>query len=129
MTAQYPCDFIGTAQALCGNLAIAVRGPYDYPKSLRSSCDFLFQNDHLKSCFPTRSPCGRSARTVIVRVYRLTIFIFVYYAELNKTVEATEPYGAHETVRYRTASIRRLHENGILGIVRALQAHRRPNVN
>ena len=33
---------MGTARALCGNLAIAAREPYDYPKSLQLSYDFFF---------------------------------------------------------------------------------------
>ena len=44
-------------------------GPYDYLKSLWSSCDFLFQNDQLKHCvlrmIAVRPACG--ARTRIMR--------------------------------------------------------------
>ena len=58
MTAQYPCHLTGTAWASCGNLAIAVQGPYDYRKYIRSSCDYLLQNDQLILRFCVRSPCG-----------------------------------------------------------------------
>ena len=50
MTAKYQCDFTGTAQAPCGNFAMAPQGLYDYPKSLLSLCDIFVPNDHLKSC-------------------------------------------------------------------------------
>ena len=128
MTAEYPCHFTGTARVPCGNLAIAVRGPYDHRKSLRSSCDFLFQNDQLKPCIlrtiAVRPPCG--ARKGFVRCsYNvstgngLTILNFLYNPELNKILEATATLRRPKTVRYRTASVRRPHGYGNLGIVRS----------
>ena len=128
MTAQYPCHFTGTARASCSDLAIAVRGPYDHRKSLRSSCDFLFQNDQQKPCvlrtIAVRQPCN--ACTGIVRCsydmstgYVSTILNFLYNSELNKIVMATTTLRRPKTVRYRTISVRRSHENGNLGIVRS----------
>ena len=65
MTAQYPCDFMVTARAASGNLAIAVRGPCDCPKSLQSTYDLFC---HLKSCvfctISTRPPRGAHAGIV-----------------------------------------------------------------
>ena len=69
ITALYPCSFISTARAPCDNLAIAERGPYDYPKSLQSSYEFFGFTDHLKSCVVRRisraafvwCPCGDCA--------------------------------------------------------------------
>ena len=165
MTAQYPCHFTGTARASCGDLAIAVRGPYNHRNSLRSSCDFfctawflfdlvgnpedwfshyeahfiyhmrlkhsffILQNDQQKPCvlrtIAVRPPCN--ARTGIVRCsydvstgYVSTILIFLYNSELNKIVEATTTLRRPKTIRYRTNSVRRSHENGNLGIVRSL---------
>ena len=128
MTAQYPCHFTGTARASCGDLAIAVRGPYDHHKSQRSSCDFLFQNDQQKPCvlrtIDVRPPCN--ARTGIVQGsydvstgYVSTILNVLYNSELNKIVEATTTLRHPKTVRYRTITVRRSHENGNLGIVRS----------
>ena len=69
---------MGIARAPCDDLSIVVRGPYDYLKSLQSSYDFFFPNDHLKSCvFCTISAqplCGVSAgfvRCYLRRVYVL----------------------------------------------------------
>ena len=45
MTAHIYWHCMGTVWLL----VMAVRLPYDYFKSLRSSCNFLVQNDHLKS--------------------------------------------------------------------------------
>ena len=128
MTAQYPCHFTGTARAPCGDLAIAVRGPYDHRKRLRSSCEFLFQNDQQKPCvlrtIAVRRPCDVSTRIVrcsydMSTGYVSTILIFLYNSELNKNVEATTTLRRSKTVRYRTISVRRSHENGNLGIVRS----------
>ena len=124
MTAQYPCHFTSTARAPCGDLAIAVRGPYDHRKSLRSSI-FLFQNDQQKPCvlrtIAVRCPYGDRAM-LLRRVYGLRFydfFFFFYNSELNKIVEATTTLRRPKTVRYRTISVRRSHENGNLGIVRS----------
>ena len=89
---------------------------------------FLFRNGQLKPCvfntIAVRPPCG--ARTGIVRcsydvstVYGLTIFIFLYNSELNKIEEATATLLRPKTVRYRTAFLRRPHDNWNLGIVRS----------
>ena len=121
MTAQSPGHLTGTARASCGDLAIAVWGPYYYCKSLRSSCDFLFQNDQQKPCvlrtIAVRPPCN--ARTGIVRSsydvstgYVYTILNFLYNSELNKIVGAT-------TTLRSPITARRSHENGNLGIVRS----------
>ena len=128
MTAEYLCHFMGTARALCDDLAIAVRGPYDHRNSLRSSCDFLVKNDQQNPCvlrtIAVRPPCD--ARTGIVRCsydvssgYVSTILNFLYNSELNKIVEATTTLRRPKNVRYRTISVRRSYENGNLGIVRS----------
>ena len=128
MTAQYPCHLTGTARALCGDLAIAVRGPYDHRKSLWSSCDFFVPKQPAKTL---RSPHDRRATTLqcpyrdramlLRRVYGLRFydFNFLYNSELNKIVEATTTLRRPKNVRYRTISVRRSHENGNLGIVRS----------
>ena len=105
MTAQYSCHFTVSALTLCGNLGIATWGLYDYPKSLQSMYDFLFQNDHLKSC-------------VLCMIMGCTYNVsegfqlfFMYNAELNKTVEvmATLPRPwNHKTICYCTVPVRRL---------------------
>ena len=106
MTAQYLCHFTGTARAPCGDLAIAVRGPYDHRKSLWSSCDFLFQHDQQKPCvlrtIVVRPPCD--ARTGIVRCsydvstgYVFTILNFLY--KQNR-----RGYDDHTTPKNRTIS-------------------------
>ena len=115
MTAEYPCHFMGTARASCDDFAIAVRGPYDHRKSLRSSCDFLLKNDQQKPCI-LRTIAVRpqhDARTGIVRCsydvssgYVSTILIFFYNSELNKIVEATTTLRRQKNVRYRTISVR-----------------------
>ena len=95
MTAQYLCNFTGTARAPCCNLGIAVQGPYNY-----SIVRLFVPNDHIKSCDPCTiimlRPCG--ARTEIVRCfykastgYSRTIFEILYNAGLNKTIKATAP--------------------------------------
>ena len=65
MTAQYPCHFMGTALAQCSNLAIAMRGLYDYGRAYSHRAIFLFQNDLLKSCvlctIAVQPPCGACA--------------------------------------------------------------------
>ena len=124
MTAQYPCHFTGTARASCGDLAIAVRGPYDHHKSLRSSCDIFVPKRPAKTL---RSPHDRRAITLqcpygdramlLRRVYGSTILNFLYNSELNKIVGATTTLRRPKNVRYRTISVRRSHENGNLGIV------------
>ena len=120
--AQFPYHFTGTARAPCGNLVIAVRGPYDYRKSLRSLRDFLLQNDQLKPCIlrtiAVRCPYGNRAM-LLRRVYGLMIFKFLYNSELNKIVEATATLRHPKTVWYRTASIWRPHRNVNLGIVQS----------
>ena len=109
MTTQYPCHSTDTAQALCGDLAIAVRGPYDHRKSLRSSCDFFVPKRPAKTLL---SPHDRHATTLqcpygdramlLRRVYGLCFynFIFLYNSELNKIVEATTTLRRPKTVRY-----------------------------
>ena len=89
----------GTARAPCRHLAIAVWGPYDYLKNLRSSC--LFQNDQLKHyvllTIAVRPACGtiRGGGGVLRGSYNvstgygLTIFNFLYNSEFNKIVKAT----------------------------------------
>ena len=133
MTAQYPFHFMGTARASCDDFAIAVRGPYDHRKSLRSSCDFFVQKRPEKNlAFFARSPCDHRAMpcdhraTGIVRCsydvssgYVSTILNFLYNSELNKIVEATTTLRRPKNVRYRTIFVRRSCENGNLGIVRS----------
>ena len=95
-TALYPCDFMDTARAPYGNFAIDARGPYDYPKSLQSSCDF-FPNNHLKSCvvrtISARCPCWSRAMlpTTCLRACDFFLKKNCHSAELNKIVEATAP--------------------------------------
>ena len=132
MTAQYPCHFMGTARLSCDDVAIAVRGPYDHRKSLRSSCDFFvkkrpaktLRSSHDRRATTVRCPCD--ARTGIARCsydvslgYVSTILNFLYNSELNKIVEATTTLRRPKNVRYRTISVRRSYENGNLGIVRS----------
>ena len=116
MTAQYPCHFMGTARASCDDFAIAVRGPYDHRKSLRSSCDFFVQKRPEKPCvlrtIAVRPPCD--ARTGIVRCsydvssgYVSTILIFLYNSELNKIVEATTPQKRTISYDLRTEIVRK----------------------
>ena len=76
ITALYPCNFLGTAQELWGNLAIAAQGPYDYLKSLQSSYNFPPPpNGHLKSyvvdMISVRPLCCAGA---MLCVYGLPIF-------------------------------------------------------
>ena len=130
-----PCDdcsisvpFHRHCQASCGDLAIAVRGPYDHRKSLPISCDFFVPKRPAKTL---RSPHDRRATTLrcpygdlamlLRRVYGLRFydFIFLYNSELNKIVEATTTLRRPKTVQYRTISVRRSHENRSLGIVRS----------
>ena len=126
MTAQYPCHFTGTAQAPCGNLAIALRGPYNHRKSLRSSCDFFVPKPPAKTLHSPHDRCATTVRCLygdhamlIQRVYGLHSydFFFLYYSELNKIVEATTTLRRPKTVRYRRALVRRSLVNGYLGIV------------
>ena len=122
MTAQYLCHFTGTARALCRDLAIAVRGPYDHRKSLRSSCDFfLFQNDQqnppILRMIDLRPPCN--ARTGIVRCSYNVSTSYVSMTLNFCMIQATTTLRRPKTVRYRTISVRRSHENGNLGIVRS----------
>ena len=42
ITALYPFDFMGFVRAPCGNLAIAARGPYEYPQELIIIVRFFF---------------------------------------------------------------------------------------
>ena len=86
MTVQYPCHFTCTAWAPCGDLGIAVRGPYDHRKSLRSSCDFFVPKRPAKTL---RSPHDRRATTVRCpygdramlprRVYGLRFYDFKFF--------------------------------------------------
>ena len=127
MTAQYPCHFTGTGRASCGNLAIAVRGPYGHCKSLRSSCDFFVPKRPAKTlCSPhdrraTTLQCPYGDRAMLLRhVYGLSFYdFFLYKSELNKIVEATTTLRGPKPVRNRTISVRRSHENGNLVIVRS----------
>ena len=128
MTAQYPCHFMGTAQASCDNFAIAARGPYDHRKSLRSSCDFFVQKrsaktlrfSHDRRVTTVRCPY-RDRAMLLRRVFGLRFydFNFLYNSELNKIVEATTSLRRPKNVRFRTISVRRSYENGNLGIVRS----------
>ena len=128
MTAEYLCHFMGTARASCDDLAIAVRGPYDHRKSLRSSCDFFVQkrpaktlrSSHDRRASTVRCPYGD--RAMLLRRFfglRFYDFNFLYNSELNKIVEATTTLRRPKNVRYRTISVRRSYENGNLGIVRS----------
>ena len=130
MTAKDPCYFTGTARASCGDLAIAVWGPYDQSSQEPTVIVqfFLFQNDQQKTCvlrtIAVQPPCN--AHTGIVRCsydvstgYVSTFLIFLYNSEFNKIVEATTSLRRPKSVRYRTISVRRSHENGNLGIVRS----------
>ena len=130
MTAEYLWHFMGTARASCDDLAIAVRGPYDHRKSLRSSCDFFCSKTTSKNlAFFARSPCVHRAMPVrgscdaqdydVSSGYVSTILNFLYNSELNKIVEATTTLRRPKNVRYRTISVRRSYENGNLGIVRS----------
>ena len=86
MTAQYPCHFMGTAWASCDEFAIAVRGPYDHRKSLRSSCDFFVKKRPAKTL---RSSQDRHATTVrcpygdramlLRRVFGLRFYDFKFF--------------------------------------------------
>ena len=113
MTAQYLCHFMGTARASYDDFAIAVRGPYDHRKSLRSSCNFFCSQTTRKPwalrTIALRPPCD--ACTGIVRCsyevslgYVSTILIFLYNSELNKIVEATTTLRRPKNVRYHTIS-------------------------
>ena len=124
MTTQYPCHFTGTVRRPCDSRAGALRSSQEATVIVR----FLFQNDQQKPCvfltIAVRPSCDASAR--IVRCsYDMstgsvsTILIFLYNSELNKIVEATTTLPRPKTVRYRTISVRRSHENGNLGIVRS----------
>ena len=86
MTAQYPCHFTGTARASCGDLAIAVRGPYDHRKSLRTSCDFFVPKRPAKTLsFPhdrgvTTPQCPYGDRAMLLRrVYGLRFYDFKFF--------------------------------------------------
>ena len=116
--------YTGTVRRPCDSRA----GPYDHRKRLRSSCDFLFQNDQQKPCvlrtIAVRPSCDASTRIVrcsydISTGYVSTILNFLYNSELNNIVEATTTLLHQKTVRYRTISVRRSHENGNLCIVRS----------
>ena len=86
------------------NLAIAVRGPCDCPKSLQFTYDFFC---HLKSCVfctisahiravPVR---GLSNATYDMSTgYRLTMFSNLYNFSLNKIVEAAAPVNLYENL-------------------------------
>ena len=124
----------GTVRRPCDSRAEAVRSSQEPTVIVR----FLFQNDQQKPCvlrtINVRPPCDAS--TGIVRCsydistgYVSTILNFLYNSELNKIVEATTTLRRPKTVRYRTISVRRSHENGNSGIVRSPEARRRPNVN
>ena len=121
-----------TVRRPCDSRAGAVRSSHEPTVIGRF---FLFQNDPQKPCVLRTiavRPSG-DARSGIVRCsydvstgYVFTILIFLYSSELNKIAEATTILRRQKTVRYRTISVRRPHENGKLGIVRS---RRRPNVN
>ena len=89
---------------------------------------FLFKIDRQKPCvlrmIAVRPLCD--ARTGIVGCsydvssgYVSTILNFLYNSELNKIVEAMTTLRRPKNVRCRTISVRRLYENGNLGIVRS----------
>ena len=126
MAAQYPCHFMGTARVSCDDFAIAVRGPYDHRKSLRSSCDFFVQKRPAKTLLSSHDRRGTTVRCpyrdramLLRRIFGLRFydFNFLYNSELNKIVEATTTLRRQKNVRYRTISVRRSYENGNLGIV------------
>ena len=125
MTAQYSCHFTGTALAPCGDLAIAVRRPYDYYKSLRPSCDVFFcskitaktlRSPHVRRAATVRGSCD--APTTCLRTTGLRFLFFVSF-RVKKIELAAATLRRPKTVRYRTASVRRPHENENYSIVRS----------
>ena len=114
----------GTVRQPCNSRAGAVRSSQEPTFILRFFCS---KTTSKNLAFSTRSPCDHREMPVrgIVRCsydvstgYVLTIFYFLYNLELNKIVEVVTILRRPKTVRYRTASVRRSHENGNLGIVR-----------
>jgi len=109
-----------------GNLAIAVRGPCDCPKSFNLRTIFFCPNVHLQSCvfctISARPP--RGARAVICNatydmstVYGLTIFSNLYNFSLNKTVEAAAPVNPYENLTPMRCSCQLLTASSLPGTI------------